>query len=323
MKITILGAGAIGCHLAARMARANIKFTLVARPAAAEEISRNGLRFVSQAEDYTVPVTVAENVDDLGEQDAVIVALKSYSLTAAIDDIVSMLGPNTIVVFATNGIPWWYGLGGPMPFGALEKLDPQGQLATRIGVAQTVGCVVHSANALVAPATVRNISKWNRFVLGLPSSAVNQPLEALSTVLSKAVDEISVTNDIRTEIWKKLLHNLPSSLIGSLTLTRADQIANNQSLASLYTDIRNEGRLVAASVGVDLPDDLGTYLKHMANLPHRSSFQQDLIAGRKLEIDSQISAVVEIAHRTNVNIPTTELLANLLTALVNNRSSPN
>lgn len=323
MKIAVFGAGAVGCHFAARMARAGVDFALMARPATARAIKRQGLRFVSASEDFTVPVAVVDDTSHLGHQDAVIVALKAYSLPAAVDDLAPLVGPQTTVVFAVNGIPWWYGLGGKNQFGTLDALDPDDKIASVIGVARSAGCVVHSANMIEAAATVRNISSRNRFFLGVantnPPRQLDQ-LEQLTQVLALALDEVVLVDDIRREVWKKLLHNLPASLIGCLTLSRADQIAASPALSDLYRRVREEGRQVALALGINLPDDTDAQLAHMATLEHRASMLQDLLAGRRLEIESQILAVQEIAARHGVPVPNVELLATLLQTLDRNRS---
>lgn len=319
MNITVFGAGAVGCHLAAKMARAGVDFTLVARPSAARFIARAGLRFVSASEDFTIPVDVVDDARRLGPRDAVIVALKAYSLPAAVDDIAPLLGPQTVVVFAVNGIPWWYGFGGSKPFGALEALDPGGRIASVIGIGRSVGCVVHSANAMEAPASVRNISARNRFFLGAAGAASPGQLEPLTRVLARALGEVVAVDDIRLEVWRKLLHNLPASLIGCLTHSRADQIAASPALSDLYRKVREEGRQVALALGLELADDADAQLSHMSTLKHRASMLQDLLAGRRLEIEAQVLAVRDIAARCDVPIPNMDLLATLLRALEGNR----
>nr|WP_186363573.1 2-dehydropantoate 2-reductase [Rhizobium sp. ACO-34A] len=321
MKITVFGAGAVGCHFAARMARAGVGFTLVARPATARAIEREGLRFISTSEDFTVPVTVVDDTRNLGPQDAVIVALKAYSLAAALDDLAPLLGSHTTVVFAVNGIPWWYGLGGQTPLGPLDALDPGGRIASRIGIDRSAGCVVHSANMMEGTATVRNISTRNRFFLGAAGASPLPQLAPLTRILAGSLDEVVPADDIRREVWKKLLHNLPASLIGCLTRSRADQIAASPRLSDLYRQVREEARRVALALGIELADDTDAQLRHMSILKHRASMLQDLLAGRRLEIDAQVLAVREIAARCDVPVPKVDLLATLLQALEANSSA--
>lgn len=323
MKLAILGAGAVGCHLAARLASVGVDFTLVARPAAAEALERRGLRFMSASEDFTVSVSVAGSTSGLGQQDVVIVALKAHSLSAAIDDIAPLIVPQTIVVFAVNGIPWWYGLSGEPAFGSLEILDPGGRIAATVGIERSVGCVVHSANTMVDATTVRNTSARNSFFLGPADGTQSPKLQKLSTILAGALGNVTVTDDIRHEVWRKLQHNLAASLIGCLTRSRADQIAADPGLSDLYRTIRWEGRQVAATLGIDLPDDTEAQLVHMTTLQHRASMLQDLLAGRKLEIAAQILAVCDVASRFNVQTPTIDLLVALLQNLENRHGDSN
>ncbi|OWJ69174.1 ketopantoate reductase family protein [Inquilinus limosus] len=314
MRLAVFGAGAVGCHIAARLARAGIDPVLVGRPPTVAAIRTGGLRLVSDAEDFTVPVSAEDDTCRLGTQDAVIVALKAHTLGAALDDLVPLVGPDTVVTFAVNGIPWWYGESLAMPVAALARLDPGGRLKRKIGAARTVGCVVHSANAIIAPGVVRNVSSRNRFLLGAAAGSPHPRQAELAAILAAGLDEVGITDNIRAAVWEKLLHNLAASSIGCLTLSRADQIASNPGLAVLYRQVLAEARAIAAALGITLPDDASERLAHMAGLPHRSSMQQDLIAGRPLELDAQILVVRDLARALSCPAPVLEILSILLEA---------
>lgn len=227
---------------------------------------------------------------------------------------VPLLGSHTTVVFAVNSIPWWYGLGGQTPLDPLGDLDPGG-IASMVGIDHSTGCVVHSANTMETPATVRNISSRNRFFLSAASTSPLPQLKSLTRLLAGALDEVVLVDDIRREVWKKLLHNLPASLIGCLTRSRADQIAASPSLSDLYRQVREEPRQVALALTIELADDTDAQLRHMSTLKHRASMLQDLLARRRLEIDAQVLVVREIAARCDVPVPKVELLVTLLQAL--------
>lgn len=316
MKLAILGAGAIGSHLAARLARAGIPAPLIARPATAATLAASGLTFRSAGEEFTVSVPVTADPASLGPQDAVILAVKAHALGPAMATLAPLLGPDTRVVFAVNGIPWWYGDGArpEIPPGTLDLLDPGGTIRRTVRTDRVIGAVVHSANRIVVAGTVSNASARNRFVLGRPDGEPDEALDALARHLGRALDVVEISPDIRRALWEKLLHNLAASPVGCLTLAPADRIAADPELRGLYVRIAAEGRAVAGALGIPLVDETAARLAAMATLAHRSSMQQDLLAGNRLELDAQLLAVRALARAFEVPIPTLDILIPLLAA---------
>jgi 2-dehydropantoate 2-reductase len=169
-KVCVFGAGAVGSHVAAWLARGGLQVSMLARGAALEAINADGLRFESAHASFTVNPRASDDARALGEQDLVIVALKANALPDAAEAMLPLLGPRTPVVFAVNGIPWWYAPGD------LPLLDPQRKLEQAIGVRRAIGCVVSSPNTLRTPGVVHNSASVNRFVFGEPGGGTSDRL---------------------------------------------------------------------------------------------------------------------------------------------------
>lgn len=314
MKIAIFGAGAIGGHLAARLAQGGADVSIVARGAHLAAIQAHGLRFVGADADFTVRVRATASTAELGPQDLVISTVKAHALPASVDALQALLGPQTPVVYAINGVPWWYfhGEPGPLAGQALLRLDPGGRLWNEVGVRRALGCVVHSANEVTAPGVVHNGSATNRFVIGEPDQSDSPRLARIVTLLRQAVPDVGGSVDIRRETWLKLLVNLSASPLACLTHSRSSDIAADPALRALFRSLMREGARVAAALGIEVPADADATLARMATLQHRSSMLQDLLAGRPMEIDGQLAAVQDIARRLEVATPTLDTLLALL-----------
>lgn len=314
MKIAVFGAGAIGGHLAARLAQSGADVSIVARGAHLAAIQAQGLRFIGAHADFTVRVHATASAAELGPQDLVISAVKAHALPASVDALKALLGPQTPVIYAINGIPWWYFHGAPGPLAGqpLPRLDPGGRLWHEVGVRRALGCVVHSANEVTAPGVVHNGSATNRFVIGEPDESDSPRLARIVTQLREAVPDIGGSVDIRRETWLKLLINLSASPLACLTHSRSSDIAADPALRELFRSLMREGARVAAALGIEVPADADATLARMATLQHRSSMLQDLLAGRPMEIDAQLAAVQDIARRLDVATPTLDTLLALL-----------
>lgn len=315
MKIGIFGAGAIGGHLAARLAHAGADVSLVARGAHLAAIQSQGLRFVSPTQDITVRVRAEASAEALGPQDLVISTVKAHSLPAASGALQALLGPDTPVVYAVNGVPWWYfhGQPGAQADQALPRLDPGAQLWDGVGVRRSLGCVVQSANEVTEPGVVHNRSADNRFVIGEPDGSDSPRLRRIVEALQPGLaDDVQATTDIRHEIWSKLLLNMSTSSLGGLTHSTSSGLANDPGMQDLFRRTMVEGARVAKAVGVEVSVDADARFVRMRQLNHRSSMLQDLIAGRSMEIDAQLAAVQDIARRFDVPTPTFDVLLALL-----------
>ncbi|KQV96933.1 ketopantoate reductase family protein [Rhizobacter sp. Root1221] len=317
-RICIFGAGAVGGHMAAWLARAGLDVSVVARGPHLDAIRANGLRYVSDAEDFTVRVAASADARDLGPQDLVISAVKAHTLPHVVDGMQPLLGPETPVVFATNGVPWWYFHG--LPEGAdqpsaserLKRLDPGGRLWQGLGARRAIGCVVTSPNELSAPGVVRNNATTNTFVIGEPDNTMSARLRAIETLLRQGLSGVSATTAIRDVVWSKLMLNITTSTLGALTMRPPIEFAHDEPMLAVYRPLLAEGVRVAASLGVQVAADEEARIARMRTVRHPPSMLQDLMAGRPLEIDAQLLAVQDLARQGGVATPVLDILLALL-----------
>jgi 2-dehydropantoate 2-reductase len=316
MKVTIFGAGAIGSHLAAKLAHGGVDVSIVARGAQLEAVKSRGVRFIHPDGTFTVPVRASASGKDLGPQDLVISTVKAHQLTAAIDEIKPLLHEETPIAYAINGIPWWYfhKAKGPQAEQRLTRLDPTGRLWDELGVDRALGCVITSSNELIEPGVVQNHTRDNSFTFGEPDGTLSPRLKKIVEALKPGISYAVATTDIRLEVWKKLLANMASSCLSSLTNARACDIAADADLLALYSKVVAEGQAVAASLGLKVEFETERRFTRMATSAHRPSMTQDLNAGRPMEIDAQLAIVRELARQGNVSTPNFDVCLTLLIA---------
>lgn len=324
MKVCIFGLGAIGSHLAARLVAGGANVSAVARGKTLEAVREAGLRFHGYEREMTVRLDVYGSAAELGHQDVVIVALKSYALHEAVTAIKPLVGPDTLLIYAVNGIPWWYfhKHDGVLSEYRLASLDPAGRLWDELGVERSLGMVVYSANMVSAPGVVHNKTAENRFLIGEPATGMSERLERVFNHLSPALPDLQLSTDIRQPLWQKLLMNLPGSLLGCLAHASGAEIANRPELRQLFLRVAAEAAQVAQALGVNVLDDTQMKLKRMAGAGHRSSMLQDLLAGRRIEFDGQIDALRQIASRLDIELPLINPLADLLANRTRSVSEP-
>ncbi len=305
MKICIFGAGAIGGTIGARLALAGHEVSLVARGAHLAAIRANGLTLLQGAERHVVTVKASDHPAHLGPQDAVIIALKSHTLAAAVDGIAPLLKDDTAIVTAINGVPWWFfnGWGGVHQGTALQSCDADGRIARAIAPSRVVGGVVFMAANVPEPGVVR----WNsgsRFVLGEPVHQASARVDALAAALVGAGIEAVASDNIRREIWLKLLGNVCFNPVSVLTGVTTDLMLDDRHLSSLFAGMMREAIAVANALGLDVtikPDERMAQTRKLG--PIKSSMLQDIEAGRPIELDAIVGSVVEIAERLGIATP--------------------
>jgi len=295
--------------------------SVVARGAHLAAIRRDGLRFIGPDGEFTVRVPASDHPADLGPQDVVISTLKAHGLPPAASSIRTLLAPGTPVVFAVNGIPWWYlaRLNGGTSVGS--RLDPEDTLAREVGLARTLGCVIRSPNEVVAPGVVRNNSRTSSFMVGEPDGALSPRLEQVVALLRRGLPGAVATRDIGREIWGKLLLNVPSSLLSSLTQSPSSALFADDSTRELYARLARETCALAARYGATLEFDLDGQIAATGSNPHPPSMLQDLLAGRPLELDAQLFAVQDLARSAGVETPMLDVMLPLLAHRARARSS--
>ncbi|HEX3536488.1 MAG TPA: 2-dehydropantoate 2-reductase [Stellaceae bacterium] len=320
MKITIFGAGAVGGHIAAKLGAggpaAGLEVAAVARGAQLAAIAERGLTLWIGDERTDARIRVTDRPHELGPQDVVIITLKSSVLPEAAPQLEPLLGPDTAVVFAMNGIPWWYlyrlaenGL--PRP--DLSQLDPNGGLAKTIGFERVIGCMINSANEIVEPGVIRNSAgTLNRFTLGEPDGTVSTRLRTIAAALERGGVAAPVTDAIRVEIWDKLLRNLSTSPICALTGEPIGAIGRHPELFALSRALMEEGLVVARAHGIETTVDVERAYAQRHSTSHKSSMLQDFERGRPPEIDGLLTAVQQFARAAGVVTPQVDAVTALV-----------
>ena len=321
MRICIFGAGAIGGHLAAKLAAAGHEVSAVARGANLDALRANGieLRTVGTNENdgsRTVSgrVRASDQPTDLGAQDVVFVTTKATALPALALSAAALSGPHTVFVFAQNGIPWWYaqGLAPPRPRPPdLSRLDPGGALACALAPERVIGAVVYSSNDLVAPGVVLNHSAGrNMLVLGEPDDRNSERVEALRALLGDADMHSPPVPDIRAAVWDKLLINFGSTLCVLLG-EPISAILEDPALRAVRERLFAEGRAIARAHGISLdqaPKRPGGQ-QGAGPVQHKPSMLQDYELGRPMEVEAILLAPRLFARAAGLEVPTLEALA--------------
>ena len=313
MNICVYGAGAIGGYLGAKLSLAGEAVTLVGRGPHLEAMQKNGLRLVSGEESWLArPVCVYESSLP-GPQDVVIVTLKATAVPAALDGLCSLLGPETTVVWAVNGIPWWYfhGLDGPYRSHRLQSLDPDGAIENAISPDRIVGCVVYPAVDVPEPGMVRH-RQGDRFTLGEPDGQKTERVLAIARTFIGAGLRAPIRG-IRDEIWSKLWGNLCFNPISALTLAPLDLVASDPRTVPVIRAMMTEAQAIGEALGVRFAVGVDQRIGGAAAIgPHRTSMLQDLEKGRPMEIDALLSSVSELAELVGVEAPTIETVLALI-----------
>ena len=314
MRIAIYGAGAIGGYLGCELARAGTDVTMIARNRTLAAIRENGITLHIDGETRVGRPAATGDPGEAGPQDAVIVAVKADAAPVIAPQIAPMLGSETVVVTATNGVPWWYfhDHGGALAGTRLETVDPGGIQWRTIGPERAIGCVVYPAAEAIAPGVIRHIS-LNRFSLGEPDGSKSDRILRLAGALKTAGFSAPVRPRIRNEIWLKLWGNLSFNPVSALTGATLGQMASDPLVRPVIAAMMAEGQAVGEALGVSFGV---TYDKRIDGAgkvgAHRTSMLQDLDAGRKLEIDALVSAVQELGGLVKIDTPTVDIVAALV-----------
>ncbi len=312
MKITIVGAGAIGGYLGAKLALAGEDVIFIARNKNLAAINANGfrLRLEDGREQHAANVRAVQNMADAGPQDAVLLTLKAHQLRDVLPDLRALFGPDTTVVSMINGVPWWYfhKLAGPYEGRQLDSVDPGGVIASHIEPERVIGSVVYPAAELVEPGVVRLI-EGNRFTLGEPDATRSPRIEALSQAMMRAGFKSPVSKDIRAEIWVKLWGNLSFNPISALTHATLQDICRFPASRALAENMMREGQAVAQALGVAFKISLEQRMAGAEAVgAHKTSMLQDVEHGRALELDALVGSVIELGRITGTPTPTIEAI---------------
>jgi 2-dehydropantoate 2-reductase len=319
MRICVFGAGAIGGLMAARLAhKGAAEVTVIARGPHLAAMRAGGLRLVSEetGEEFTVPVRAAATPEEAGPQDVVVVALKAVGLPAAAPNIARLLGPETAICSAVNGIPWWYfhGFAGEHQGRRVESVDPGGIVSAHLPPGRAIGCIVYPAAEVTAPGVVTH-TYGDRFTLGEPSGERTPRVSALSEALIAAGFKAPVRPKIRDEIWVKLWGNLAFNPISALTANTLDQLTADEGQRGVARAMMLEAKAVAEALGARFAIDVDKRIAGAAEVgAHRTSMLQDLERGRPMEIEALLGVVVELADLVGLPAPTCRTVLALVRA---------
>ena len=305
MKVCVYGAGAIGGLLGAHLARIGKDVTLIARGEHLAAMRAKGLSIAGASGSFTVKPHVTDDPAEAGQQNFVIVALKAHQVAGIADRMAPLLGPETVVVMAVNGVPWWYfyGIDGPLRDRRLKSVDPDGKQWEMIGPQRVIGCVLYPAAEIVAPGEIRHI-EYDRVSLGEPDGAKTARARLFSRALIKAGFKAPVKTDIRTEIWVKLWGNVAFNPISALTGETLKAICTDPATRALARGIMNEAEAVAARLGITMPIDVESRIDGAASVgEHKTSMLQDFERGRPIELDAIVGAVAELGDIVGVDTP--------------------
>jgi 2-dehydropantoate 2-reductase len=306
MKVCVVGAGAIGGLLGARLADTGHEVSLVARGAHLAAIRAHGLAVKDAAGTRSRPLPASDDPADFGPQDVVVVALKAYSIGPMLPRIAGLLTPDTAVVTAINGIPWWYfcRAGGKFDGQPVECLDPGGAMVRALDPKHVVGCVVHGSAEVIAPGVVHHTS-GNTFILGEIDGRATPRIRALAAAIEAAGLEAPVTARIRDDVWTKLIGNTSYNPVAALTGALMSEINASPALLELIRRMMVEGITVAEAHGCRMTVSLEERFALARKLGGvKVSMLQDLERGRPLEIDAIVTAVSELGRKVGVPTPT-------------------
>ena len=304
MRIAVAGAGAIGTWLGAALARAGHDVALLARGAHLEAIRAAGAVRVRGSEEYDA----RPSLESGGPVEAVFLTVKAHDQAGV--DLARLLGPDTAVVAAQNGIPWWYfhRLAGPYEGRRVEAVDPGGSVSARIAPERALGMVVYMGASIPAPGTV-TVRPEAGLVIGEPSGETTPRLTAVADALEEAGFPVRRSGDIRTELWTKLMGNSSFNPISMLTGAGLGTMAHHPGTRALVTAAMQEAVAIARAVGADPTISIPDRLAITERLgEHKTSTLQDLEAGKRVELDAVLAAPVELAHLTATPAPTLEAL---------------
>jgi 2-dehydropantoate 2-reductase len=298
LKFAIVGAGATGGFLGAHLARAGEDVILIARGSHLAAMRERGVTIRSGGEEFTAHPECTDDLAAIGRAEVVFLTLKAHSIPAVAPAIGAALAPGACVVSAQNGIPWWY-----FPDRHLETVDPGAVIASNIPYASIVGCIVYPATRILEPGLVEHV-EGTRFTLGEPDGSRSERVQAIAAALVAAGLKAPIQTRIRNEIWLKLLGNATLNPISALTRATLEQIVTSAATHDLVRTLMEEVDAVARALDVEVPLTIEKRMEGAAaSGGHRTSMLQDLEAGRPLEVDALLGAVVELADGAGVAVP--------------------
>ena len=305
MKICVIGAGAIGGLLAAKLSHAGQEVSVVARGAHLAAIRAHGLILRAQGAEIVAPVFATDRISEIGAPDLIVLGMKAHQVGAVAAEVAGALGPSSLVLTAQNGIPWWYfsKTGDAREGARLESVDPGGIIAAHLPVDRVIGSVVYPAAEIEGPGIIRHI-EGNRFSLGELDGVKSERIEAVSAAFAQAGFKAPIVSDIRAEIWTKLWGNLSFNPISALTHATLEDICRYPLARTLAADMMREAQAVGEALGVKFRVSLEKRIAGAEAVgAHKTSMLQDIENGRAVEADALIGSVIELARLAGIPTP--------------------
>ena len=305
VKICIYGAGAVGTHLAVNLIEAGLDVSVIARGPHLMAIREKGLTLITNNIERNVRIPTTNDPAKLGVQDFLIITLKSHQAWDAARQMAPLIGPDTAVVTAQNGIPWWYfyALPGQYENHRLKSIDPDDRQWNTIGPERVIGCTVYAAAEIIAPGIVKH-TYGDRYGLGEPTGKQTPRLEALAGAFQSANLKPRLETEIRNDIWLKLWGNLCFNPISILTRATLDVIATDPGTRHVATLMMKEAQQIAQHIGATFRVGIDRRIDGAASVgPHRTSMLQDFERGRPIELDALLTVVQEIGQLCKIGTP--------------------
>lgn len=314
MKVCVFGAGAIGGQVGAQLADSGVDVSLIARGPHLAAMRKNGLTLIREDESrLTVHPLCTDDPAEAGVQDFIFIALKAHSVPAVVPAMQPLIGPQTAVITAMNGVPWWYfhRHGGPHDGRQLDIVDPGGAQWRGLGPERAIGCVIWQAAEIVEPGVVK-LTHGNRMPVGEPSGERSERVQAISKALIASGMKSPVKKDIRNEIWMKLWGNLSFNPVSVLTHATLERMGSEPGLRGVIGRMMAEAQEIGERLGIRFAIDIEKRMDSAREVgPHKTSMLQDLEAGRPMELDALTGVVIELGRMVGVATPTIELVYNL------------
>ena len=323
MRIAVVGLGAIGGLMASLLAHAGNKVCALTRGATLAAVREHGLRLTMDGTETRTLITASDDAKALGPQDLVIVALKGQSLAAAARDMQPLLGPQTIVMPAMNGVPWWFLQAAPemvpLTDRHLTSVDPDGQIGAMLPLDRVLGCVVHLTCSSPEPGCILH-GFGDRLIVGEPNCGTSARTDAVCAALVQAGFTAEASTDIRHDIWYKLWGNMTMNPVSALTGATTDHILDDPLVHAFILRTMEEAATIGAQIGCPIAQSGEQRMALTRQLGgFRTSMLQDALAGRALELDALVSAVHEIGLRLNLSVPNIGALLGLTRLMARER----
>jgi 2-dehydropantoate 2-reductase len=317
MKFLIVGAGAIGAYIGARMAQAGLDVALFARGPHLVAMQQNGVEVKSAEGDFHARPKVIGSLDEAGQADVVVLGVKAHGLPQVAPQLRLVLGVDTVVVSTQNGIPWWYfqGFGGPWDNLRLERIDPAGVVSSAIEARRVIGSIVYFSTEIVAPGVIRHI-EGNRISIGEPNGSRSDRCRKIAEALVASGLRCPITTHLRQEIWVKVLGNASLNPVSALTRSTLAQMLRDPGVADVIRNIMMEVQAVSGKLGMDLPVSIDQRMAGAEKVgEHKTSMLQDLEAGRPMELEALVGSVLELGEKLGIPMPTTKTVYSMVRLL--------